>query len=70
VIEDHEEKLASEPEHLKFLSCPINNDQFEEIVSYNDLMNLLESEEERWWGEQHVGVLAYHCPEPRPTQEA
>jgi hypothetical protein len=52
-IEDHEEKLTSEPKHPKFL-CSINDDQFEETISYNDLMNLLKSEED---GEKNVWKL-------------
>lgn len=44
-IEDHEIKLVSDPEHIKFL-CSVNDDH-KEIVSCNhDLMNSLESTED------------------------
>jgi hypothetical protein len=44
-LEDHETDLAKETDWIQFL-CSINDDQFEEIVSYNDLMNSLESKED------------------------
>jgi hypothetical protein len=44
-LEDRETELAREPDRIQFLYS-VNNDQFEEIVSYNDLMNSLESEED------------------------
>ena len=41
--------LATESERLKFL-CAVNDDQFEEIVSYNDLLNhLAEDDDNMVW---------------------
>jgi len=36
-IEDHKDKLAHHPEHLKCL-CSVNDDAAEEIMSYNDIL--------------------------------
>jgi hypothetical protein len=44
VIEDHETELRKEEEHIQFL-CLVNDGQYEEIVSYYDLLNSLELEE-------------------------
>ena len=43
-IEDHETSHMNDPDRLKFV-CSINNDQFEEIMSYNDIMEFIEKEE-------------------------
>jgi hypothetical protein len=42
-IEDHERDLASNSECIHFL-CSVNDDQFEEIMSYNDLLSSLEED--------------------------
>ena len=44
-IEDHERDLANNSEHIHFL-CSINDDQYEEIMSYNDLLSSLEEDGE------------------------
>ena len=44
-IEDHERNLASNSERTHFL-CSVNDDQFEEIMSYNDLLRSLEDDGE------------------------
>ncbi len=44
-IEDHENKLAHHPEHLKFL-CSINDDAAEEIMSYNDILAHIQWDED------------------------
>jgi hypothetical protein len=44
-IEEHEQGLAKIPEWIKFL-CAVNEDQFEEILSYNDLLSHLEEDDE------------------------
>ena len=49
-LEDYEDELGREPERIQFM-CSVNDGQFEEIVSYGDLLNLLESEED---GEENV----------------
>jgi hypothetical protein len=40
-IEDHKRDLANDPDRIQFL-CSVNDDQFEEILSYNDLLNSLD----------------------------
>ena len=40
-IEDHQENTEKHPERVKFL-CSFNNEQYEEIVSYNDIINYIE----------------------------
>ena len=43
VIEDinaHDEKVANNPELLSF-RCSINNNQYEEILAYNDIVHHL-----------------------------
>jgi hypothetical protein len=42
-IEDHERNLAKDEDRIHFL-CSINDDQFEEIMSYNDLLCSLEKD--------------------------
>jgi hypothetical protein len=42
-IEDHERNLANDKDCIHFL-CSINDDQFEEIMSYNDLLSSLEKD--------------------------
>jgi hypothetical protein len=44
-IEDHERDLANNSERIHFL-CSVNDDQFEEIMSYNDLLSSLEEDGE------------------------
>jgi hypothetical protein len=40
-IKDHERDLANDPDRIQFL-CSVNDYQFEEILSYNDLINSLD----------------------------
>ena len=49
-LADYEDKLGREPERIQFM-CSVNDGQFEEIVSYGDLLSSLESEED---GEENV----------------
>jgi len=44
-IEDHEDKLAHHPEHLKFL-CSVSDDTAEEIMSYNDILAHIQQDED------------------------
>jgi hypothetical protein len=44
-ILDNEWNLAKDEDHIHFL-CSINDDQFEEIMSYNDLLSSLEEDVE------------------------
>ncbi len=53
-IEDHEDKLAHHPDHLKFL-CSINNDAAEEIMSYNNILTHIQ------WDEDSDIVWKFQC---------
>ena len=44
-IEDHEKKLESNPDRVHFL-CSVNDEQYEEILSYNELLSHLEEDGE------------------------
>ena len=44
-IQDHEQNLAKDEDRIHFL-CSINDDQFEEIMSYNELLRSLEKDGE------------------------
>jgi hypothetical protein len=61
-IQDHEQHLAKDEDHIHFL-CSINDDQFEEIMSYNELLRSLKQDGENdtvWrfrWITGHQGPL-------------
>ena len=42
-VEDHEYKMSKHPAHLKF-RCSMNYDQYEETLSYNEVMEYLEKD--------------------------
>jgi hypothetical protein len=44
-LEDHERDFENDPDRIHFL-CLVNDDEFEEIMSYNDLLNSLEEDGE------------------------
>ena len=44
-INKHEHKIIADPRHIKFL-CSVNNDQYEEVMSYNNILNYLEDKED------------------------
>ena len=43
-IEDHDAETADNPDRIQFL-CSINDDAFEEIIAYNDILNHIEKDE-------------------------
>ena len=49
-IEKHEADLAKDPTRMKFL-CSVNNDEYETVMSYNDIMTQLtdDDDELRVW---------------------
>jgi hypothetical protein len=61
-IEDHERDLANNSERTHFL-CSINDDQFEEIMSYNDILSSLEEDGKTLCGSsnasQHIRALLH-----------
>jgi hypothetical protein len=54
-IEDHELEHEDDPERIKFL-CSMNNDAFEAIVSYNEIVHFLEKDdaEDNVWKFQRI----------------
>ena len=44
-IEDHDAKLHGNPNRFKF-RCSINDDQYEEILSYNEILNYIEQQDD------------------------
>ncbi len=44
-LEDHEADLIKNPTHVKF-QCSINDDQFEELLSYNEVLDYIQCDEE------------------------
>jgi len=44
-IEDHDANLHSHADHFKF-HCSINDDQYEEIISYNEILNYIEQQDD------------------------
>ena len=43
-IKDHDDTLEKDPDNMKFL-CSINNDQYEEIMSYNQILHHIEKDD-------------------------
>lgn len=41
---ENEEELSKQPERIKF-RCAINDEQYEEILSYNEILNIIEKDE-------------------------
>ncbi len=44
-LEDHDAKLHQKPEQFKF-HCSVNNDQYEEILSYNEILSYIEQQDD------------------------
>ena len=47
MIEDHESDIEENPTRIKFL-CSINNDQAEEIITYNKLLEYITRDEDSY----------------------
>ena len=60
-IIENEEGLNNHPDRIKF-RCSINDEQFEEILSYNDILNMIEKDEteEGLW--QFKSITGYQGP--------
>ena len=43
-VKDHNHNLDEQPERVKFI-CSINNDLYEEILSYNEVLNHIENDQ-------------------------
>jgi len=65
-VEDHNAKLHQWPKRFKF-RCSINDDQYEEILSYNELLNYIKQQDDdgtKVW--QFRRITAHEGP-LRPT---
>jgi hypothetical protein len=47
-IGKHEHELFRQPGHIQFV-CSVNDDNYEEILSYNELMDYIEGWTEDFW---------------------
>jgi hypothetical protein len=60
-IGEHERELFRQPGHIQFV-CSINDDDYEEILSYNELMDYIEKDEQQhqdkdgneFWNFKHI----------------
>jgi hypothetical protein len=60
-IGEHECELFRQPGHMQFV-CSVNDDDYEEILSYNELMNYIEKDEQQhqddngngFWNFKHI----------------
>jgi hypothetical protein len=60
-IGEHERELFQQPGHVQFV-CSVNDDKYEEILSYNELMDYIEKDEQQhqdedgngFWNFKHI----------------
>jgi hypothetical protein len=60
-IGEHERELFRQPGHVQFL-CSVNDDDYEEILSYNELMDYIEKDKQQhqdedgngFWNFKHI----------------
>ena len=60
-INQHDEKVKNNPELLKF-KCSINNDEFEEILSYNDIVHGIYTDQESDIVWQFKEIISHEGP--------
>jgi len=60
-IKDHESDLASNPTRIKFL-CSVNDDEFEEIMSCNEILSHIERDEEDTAAWKFKRITAHEGP--------
>ena len=65
-IQDHDKATKSNPEHIKF-RCSVNEDQYEETMSYNKILQCIEKDTEIVWRfkriSTHEGSLGRTYPQ-------
>ena len=44
LIKEHDDKTSNDSKHIKF-KCSVNNDLYEQILAYNDIMNFIEKDD-------------------------
>ena len=60
-IEDHEYKMSNHPTHLKF-KCSINNDKYEDILSYQEVMDYIEKDNDNPILWKFKSIVAHQGP--------
>ena len=58
-IQDHDKASKGNPEHIKFRH-PVNEDQYEEFMTYNKILQYIEKYTEIVWKFRHIS--AYEGP--------
>ena len=60
-IDDHQNQLSKDPQHIKF-RCSINDDAYEDILSYQEIMDYINKDEEDpvYWKFKHI--MAHEGP--------
>ena len=60
-IDDHQNQLSKDPHHIKF-RCSINDDAYEDILSYQEIMDYINKDEEDpvYWKFKHI--MAHEGP--------
>jgi hypothetical protein len=68
LVEDHQEEVCKSDDHNKF-PISINDDQYEEVITYNELMDFIQKNEENdtidwhlWHIVRHQGPLLHSNP--------
>ena len=54
-IQDHDKATKSNPEHIKF-RCSVNEDQYEETMTYNEILQHIEKDTEIIWKYKHISA--------------
>ena len=60
-IEEKNKNLANHPDKIKF-RCSVNNDEYEEIVSYNNIVNHIEKDESESREWKFTSISAHQGP--------
>ena len=47
-VQIYDDKLKDDPDHIKFV-CSVNDDKYEEILSYNEILQHIEKDAEVVW---------------------
>ena len=55
IIDDHKTNLSQDPDHTQFISS-VNDDQYEDIMSYNNIINHIANQEDEYivWKFKHI----------------
>jgi hypothetical protein len=59
-IEEHEGELFRQPGHMQFV-CSVNDDDYKEMLSYNELMDYIEKDKQQHQDEDGNGFWIFKC---------